>query len=294
VLEIFLSVLVSVWVILGVSYVFYRFEWKGLFVFLPPLLLILFNYTLAADVLNLMNPLFIGAAGGIVVKKNRGFSLYLTAASAISALILTGTYYYLVHVKGIDIMEMSKAEMAGIIAAGGAPDDIKSEINANLDEWLKTAMNLVPFISFFYSVLFASAAWGIIRVFLKRMFPDSAAAGLELFRLNDYIIFVLISGLAAVLIFDSETDTLLHAAGLNVLLAATLLYAVQALGVIKFFLLKKGLPRYLLPLGIAGFLIAGPGAIVFAYIIFSGIGALDMWADFRKLDIVNNNITTKR
>jgi hypothetical protein len=44
------------------------------------------------------------------------------------------------------------------------------------------------------------------------------------------------------------------------------------------------MPIVLLPLLIMTILILGPSIIVFAMIVLIGIGTLDLWADFRKLN----------
>ena len=108
-----------------------------------------------------------------------------------------------------------------------------------------------------------------------------------MFRLNDYFIFVLIAGLAAFrsqLLIDKSNYSVLYSAGLNIALVAALLYFMQALGVVKFFMIKRGVPGYVLPLAAAGMLIHGHvRSRCSCLIMLAGVGALDVWADFRKL-----------
>ena len=98
------------------------------------------------------------------------------------------------------------------------------------------------------------------------------------------MIFVLIASLAAVVFIKDDLSLYAKLAGLNTLLVITVLYFVQALGIIKFFLLKKGLPVIILPMF---FIFLGSLSIMafaFSVFILSGYGALDVWTDFRKLN----------
>jgi len=65
------------------------------------------------------------------------------------------------------------------------------------------------------------------------------------------------------------------------------LYLMQAIGIAKFLLARKGLPRFLLPIGLLAVLFFGVEAALFVSIILASLGALDFWADFRKLEIHN-------
>ncbi len=119
------------------------------------------------------------------------------------------------------------------------------------------------------------------------MVPQATIRGLEFFRLNDFAIFVLIAGWAMYLFVDPTLSRIVSAAGFNIGMVTLTLYFVQALGVIKFMILKKGWSGYLLPALLLGVVFTGPPGMVLAIIILSGLGTLDLWADFRKLQHVD-------
>ena len=70
---------------------------------------------------------------------------------------------------------------------------------------------------------------------------------------------------------------------LNIALGISALYAIQALGIIKFYLIRRGLPVFLLPLLIISIILLGISAFIFAATLLTGVGTLDLWADFRKI-----------
>ena len=86
------------------------------------------------------------------------------------------------------------------------------------------------------------------------------------------------------MLLDSTNYPAITVIALNVALAASALYIIQAFGIIKFFIIKKGMPVFLFPLMIITLLLLGPSIIMFAMIVLIGIGALDLWGDFRKLN----------
>ena len=79
---------------------------------------------------------------------------------------------------------------------------------------------------------------------------------------------------------------------MNIALIASVFYFIQAIGVIKFYILKKGWPTYTLPMMFMMILVLGGGGIVFFSVLLAGFGSLDLWADFRKLNIstIENNV----
>lgn len=283
---------VGIILIVSSSYIFYKYEWKGLLFLLPLILLPIINRESAVDFANLMNPIFTGVIGGITFKKKKSLQFYLLTASVFSALVTALTFYYYLYAQNIDIFAISKSGILESLTKNSAPADIKAEIEAGIDGWMKTFRVLIPFISFFYSVILAGIGWGFIRLFFTKVIKTGEAVGLESFRVNDLFIYVLIAGFATVILSDPAVNELVYYTGMNLLLAAVLVYVIQGFAVIKFLLLKRGLPWQILPLSAGGLLLVGAGAALFSYIIISGLGALDLWADFRSID--KNNISNNR
>ena len=165
---------------------------------------------------------------------------------------------------------------------------LREDLNTSLQiiqdsKWVQFAKDMIPFSAFIYSLMVTSLSFFLMKkVFMKKQ--GIGVRALELFRLNDYFIFSLIAGWGIFLLLDKNRFPAVTAAALNIALAASMLYIIQALGIIKFYIIKKGVPVVLLPLMILTLLILGPSILIFAMIILIGIGTLDLWGDFRKLN----------
>ena len=266
----------------GSAYLYHRLEWKAMAVFAVLIGSVMALTGRVMDLPLVAAPFLLGGVGGYTLKKGKSFEFYLLTTSVALSVLVTGFFYYMAYYQNVDFIGMMRGELVRIMDAGGAPEDIKRQFLAEFDASRGDIIARVPFSSFVNAVVFSGIGYLVMERFLKRMAPVKVGAGLEWFRLNDYFIFVLIAGLAAYLLIDKGEYPVLHSAGLNIALAAALLYFVQALGLIKYFLIQRGLPGYFLPLGLAVMLIAGMWMALFLFIMLAGLGALDVWADFRK------------
>lgn len=267
----------------GSAFMYYRLEWKALLIFAVLITAALVAAGRSFDAPLMIAPFLLGGIGGYTFKKGKSFGFFLLTTSFPLALLFTGFFYFLMIYQNVDFIGMLRGEMVKFMNAAGAPDDIKGQMLSEFDASRGDMIARVPFSSFLNSVALSGLGYAIIRRFFFRVERVSAGPGLESFRLNEYFIFVLIAGLAAYLLIDKSDYPVLHSGGLNVALIAALLYFVQALGLIKYLLLKRGLPGYILPLGLSVVLIMGIWIALFLFVFLAGFGALDVWADFRTM-----------
>jgi hypothetical protein len=267
----------------GSAFMYYRLEWKALLIFAVLITAALVAAGRSFDAPLMIAPFLLGGIGGYTFKKGKSFGFFLLTTSFPLALLFTGFFYFLMIYQNVDFIGMLRGEMVKFMNAAGAPDDIKGQMLSEFDASRGDMIARVPFSSFLNSVALSGLGYAIIRRFFFRVERVSAGPGLESFRLNEYFIFVLIAGLAAYLLIDKSDYPVLHSGGLNVALIAALLYFVQALGLIKYLLLKRGLPGYILPLGLSVVLIMGIWIALFLFVFLAGFGALNVWADFRTM-----------
>jgi hypothetical protein len=267
----------------GSAFMYYRLEWKALLIFAVLITAALVAAGRSFDAPLMIAPFLLGGIGGYTFKKGKSFGFFLLTTSFPLALLFTGFFYFLMIYQNVDFIGMLRGEMVKFMNAAGAPDDIKGQMLSEFDASRGDMIARVPFSSFLNSVALSGLGYAIIKRFFFRIEMVSAGPGLESFRLNEYFIFVLIAGLAAYLLIDKSDYPVLHSGGLNVALIAALLYFVQALGLIKYLLLKRGLPGYILPLGLSVVLIMGIWIALFLFVFLAGFGALDVWADFRTM-----------
>jgi uncharacterized protein YybS (DUF2232 family) len=267
----------------GSAFMYYRLEWKALLIFAVMIAAALIATGRSFDAPLMITPFLLGGIGGYTFKKGKGFGFFMLTTSIPLAVLFTGFFYYLMIYQNVDFIGLLRGEVVRFMEAAGRGHDIKGQMLSEFDASREDIMARVPFSSFLNSVALSGLGYAIIKRFFSRMAQAPAGPGLEAFRLNEYFIFVLIAGLAAYLLIDKSDYPVLHSGGLNVALIAALLYFVQALGLIKYLLLKRGLPGYILPLGLSVILILGIWMALFLFVFLAGVGALDVWADFRTL-----------
>jgi hypothetical protein len=200
--------------------------------------------------------------------------------------LFTANYCGLKHFRNIDLVRESEKQVREIINSSSIAQPEKDAAMSRVDASLATIRDVVPFTYFMNALLGALLCYYILRRLLTRQLnaggrePD----GIELLRFNDYFIFVLIFGWLAVLLADRGRHYAVYVTGLNAALSLSALYLLQALGIVKFYVVKKGLPPFILPLGLAVMVFLGIEVALFVAVILLSVGALDFWADFRRLE----------
>jgi len=247
-------------------------------------------------------PFISGTAGGYCFKKSSGLDFFIAVPAILFAVVFTADFYLMRQVKGYDFIDTGKVEVVKLLEQTRGevekafeqyktPEENRKKLREDLDtslqmiqdrKWVQLAKDMIPFSAFLYSVLVTAFSFLLMKkIFMKNQ--GKLVRSLELFRLNDYFIFSLIAGWGLFIMLDRIQYPAISVVALNIALAASVLYIIQALGIIKFFIIKKGMPVVILPLLILTLLFLGPSIIMFAMIVLIGIGTLDLWGDFRKL-----------
>jgi hypothetical protein len=280
----FLLVFSGIAILLGSAYATYKLGWKGAAFLLPVIALLLVISGVEGSIPVLISPVVIGSVAGETFKKELGLDFFILVSALIITLIYTGNYYYLKQYKNFDIVKKSKTQVVEIIKNSEIPKEKKKQLTENIDTLIAIADDVAPFSFFINSLIFSALGYIMVKILFMRLFGPITAKGLEFFRLNDYAIFMLIGGWLSVLLLDKSEHKILYLAGLNIGLIVSALYLVQALGVVRFLLMKKNKPGHILTLALILTFILSIEAFVFIIILLTGFGTLDLWADFRKLN----------
>ena len=233
----------------------------------------------------LTSAIIIGSLIGILVRGKKSVQFFITIASLTCTIFSYGSFLYVNKVMKIDTISQSKAQWLEIIDASKADPAEKTAFKENMDGALTILRSIMPFNFFLNGLFWSTVIYLFLRIFFKRKIIQKGIQikGIERYRLNDYLIFLLIGSLA-VFIAAGSKNKIVYMVSLNCLLILTTLYIIQALGIVKYFLLKKHLPTSLLPATMLLILLLGIEATVFVSMLLAGCGALDLWADFRKLN----------
>lgn len=250
------------------------------------------NIFSGSESLHIFSAIFIiGASAGYTFNKNKSIQFYLTLTSLVLTAAFSMNYYYLKNYKNIDIISESRDTFTEIVGeSSNISEKEKEELFQKIDESLILIREVIPFSYFLNSVFMSLFAFFFLRVLFLRQNPElmEKIAGIENFKIKDQFIFLLIGGWLTVLLIDSGEYNILYTMGLNTALILSIFYVIQAFGIIKYFLVKKGLPTIILPVSIFIILLIGIEYSLFFMIMLSGFGALDFWADFRKLNEKNS------
>lgn len=291
-LSIVIASLAGIGTITAASLFFYRWSWRSLALIIPLVMPGILLYRLSVEYFPaLVAAAAIGVLAGYSMREKKSFQFYLVSASLAVGMVLSLNYYALKFGKGIDLMEESRTQFMDYISRAEIPEEKKLELRSSFDAAGVLIRALVPFSYFLNGLLFAAIAYAVSRFFLK-VFADRDAGcgrGIEYFRLNDYLIYALIAGWLGVLLVDAVRVSWLHTISLNVALTFSVLYVIQAWGIAKFFIMKKGLSFTLIAAVFVAIVLFFNEALIFILVIMASIGAIDFWADFRKLESAGNS-----
>ena len=234
----------------------------------------------------------IGFIAGYSLRHGKSIQFFLIVSSLTLTVLFSGNFYFLKINKGIDILGKSKEKIVEIVNSSNIPEGERRDFTARLDETLDILEDIIPFAYFLNAITFSLLFFYFIRVIFKKYLKNhgKGVSGIELFRLHDYFIFTLILGWLTVLLVDKREYYIIYIIGLNVALIFSVFYLIQSIGIVSFFLKKKGLPQFLIPLSFFIILLLGLKIVLFLSIILVGIGAIDFWADFRKIGTTHKKL----
>jgi hypothetical protein len=292
---IFISLAVGLFILVGISILFYRKSLNIFYLLLLFLGLFIVNFFSGNDSLHLIITfIIVGASAGYTFRISKKLVYFIFISSLSLTLIFSFNHYYLKNFKNTDLLMNSKETLLGLLKENNISDIEKKQIIQRMDETLDLVKYVVPF-AYFLNAFFLSLA-GLY--FLKYIFRKlninkieennsniALIDGIERFKIKEYLIFVYIAGWFVVLLVDRTKYDYIYITGLNVALVLSCFYLIQAFGIMKYMLAKKNIPFSLLPAAIFAFLFLGMEYFFFILIILSSIGVIDFWVDFRKLQL---------
>ncbi len=231
-------------------------------------------------------PLIFGSFAGYTIKRSLSVQFYIIGSTVTFTIIATGLYYYMMQVLGIDLFDSLMTQMQLLLEKSELAQNEQTEIISSFKSVLVIVREVVPFYFFLQSVIWSTIAFMILRLFYIFVIIKGIVTikGLELFKMNDYTVFLLIAFLAGYIFIKPEISETVNYGALNGLLIILLLYLIQALGIIRHFLIRKNLPLLILPLGIFFTLLFSAVLLPVVSILLAGWGLLDVWTDFRNLN----------
>ncbi len=254
---------------------------------LLPLAAYVFLFNSTADVIALVFvPFAVGSLCGFVFKNNKSMQFYIVVATVIVTSILLANYYYQLLYLKKDVLGMAKEMFSGLpYFKEGSPED-QANFNRVLEQTYDTFKVVYPFIFFINAFFWSMAGFAVNKIVVQFYTKTKITLkGIEFFKLSDYLIFMVITATAIVFFAKDYIPYKAYYVFTNVLLITIFFYFIQSIGIAKFFIKMKKLPFSIIPFTILLALFFGVTVFSFFMIIMTGFGILDLWADFRKLNI---------
>ncbi|MBN2569538.1 MAG: YybS family protein [Deltaproteobacteria bacterium] len=259
---------------------------QGVMVFLSSLVIVMLVLKITGSQLSIFNLVLLGSLGPIlseVLRKN--YSIEKTIACSVSAMFMLGLCFLLYfslssgkapwHIVEAYITELVQTNVDTYARIGTSPEQLDM-IRNNMVQISKVLTELVP--SFF---LVGTSFFVWLNILIGKVlfrskgmwYPDFG--NLSTWKIPDKVVWIVISAGLSILIPFSPIRIL----GVNIVIIMLFAYMMQGLSIINFFFDKKNLPWFLRAIGY--FLIF---VQQFLLIIVIGLGLIDVWVNFRKLD----------
>jgi uncharacterized protein YybS (DUF2232 family) len=226
-----------------------------------------------------------GVTAGIAFREKKSIQFYILVSSFIMGAMFIVVYLVQAYQLGSDPIEKVRELLLAALTGSGMKQVEMDQMKEKIGFTIRVFKVVFPFLFVLQGMFFSFIAFSVMNLAYRLYRREKAEVkGLEFFRLSDYLVFVLIISLAGVVFIKDSISVTARLVSLNVLLVMTLLYFVQALGVLKHFLLKMRVPVIALPILFLILLsIQNEMIIAYSVMVLAACGALDLWADFRKL-----------
>ena len=230
-----------------------------------------------------LSALAIGSITGFAYRSKRSVQFIVLTSVFLVFGIFAADYLYETNYMGASLANEAKTAVQSFLDSGRIDDKQKAEFAEQYKFVMEIMKDLVPFMIFVSALMISFAGFSILDLIFKRILKaENSIKGIENFKVNEWLVFVVIFSIALI-VFDKEGNFYpAKTVGKNILLVMTVVYFIQSLGILKFVLMKKRIPVFIMPLFLLGMAIFSFQVFGFVVMFLAGIGLLDIWADFGK------------
>ena len=230
-----------------------------------------------------LSALAIGSITGFAYRSKRSVQFIVLTSVFLVFGIFAADYLYETNYMGASLANEAETAVQSFLDSGRIDDKQKAEFAEQYKFVMEIMKDLVPFMIFVSALMISFAGFSILDLIFKRILKaENSIKGIENFKVNEWLVFVVIFSIALI-VFDKEANFYpAKTVGKNILLVMTVVYFIQSLGILKFVMMKKRIPVFIMPLFLLGMAIFSFQVFGFVVMFLAGIGLLDIWADFRK------------
>ncbi len=227
--------------------------------------------------------LAIGGITGFAYRAKKSVQFIVLSSVFLVFGIFAADYLYETNYMGASLANEAETAVKSYLNSGNLDDKQKSEFNDQYKFIMEITKDLVPFMIFLSALMISFAGYSILDLIFKRILKaENFVKGIESFKVSEWLVFLVIISIVLVVVDKEGKYYHAKAIGENILLVLAVVYFIQSLGVLKFLLMKKRIPVFIMPLFLLGMAIISFQVFGFVVMFMAGIGLLDIWADFRK------------
>ena len=213
---------------------------------------------------------FVGLIAGLQIERRKSYGQIIAAAA------IPGVLQALLLLVGQEVLPREEVVDQLLGQFEGLEQYPAGEGNS-LREHLLLLMRILPGAMFTFMLFTAVMAYRLSQVaagYLQVALPQALPFGM--WRPWNQLIWVLIAGLALLLLGSGKVEDL----ALNLMAVMAILYAVQGLAVLRFYIRRLGIPG-LVELLFYLILVFTSSVALF---LLAGLGLMDTWFDWRRLE----------
>lgn len=263
--------------------VFKRGKYSALWLLPLSVLMIYFSIGYIDILVINLSALAIGGITGFAYRTKKSVQFIVLSSVFLVFGIFAADYLYETNYMGASLANEAETAVQSFLNSGKLDEKQKAEFVEQYKFVMEIMKDLVPFMIFISALMISFAGFSILDLIFKRILKaENFIKGIESFKISEWLVFLVIISIALV-VFDNEGKFYpAKAVGENILLVLAVVYFIQAMGILKFVLMKKRIPVFIMPLFLFGMAIFSLQVFGFIVMFLAGIGLLDIWADFRK------------
>ena len=230
-----------------------------------------------------LSALAIGGITGFAYRSKKSVQFIVLSSVFLVFGIFAADYLYETNYMGASLANEAETAVQSFLNGGDLDEKQKSEFIEQYKFVMEITKDLIPFMIFLSALMISFVGFSILDLIFKRILKaENFVKGIENFKVSEWLVFLVIVAIALV-VFDNE-GRFYHAKaiGENLLLVLAVVYFLQSFGIIKFMLMRKRIPVFIMPVLLLGMAIFSLQVFGFVVMFMAGIGILDIWADFRK------------
>ncbi|HOF34693.1 MAG TPA: DUF2232 domain-containing protein [Spirochaetota bacterium] len=200
-----------------------------------------------------LSALAIGSITGFAYRSKRSVQFIVLTSVFLVFGIFAADYLYETNYMGASLSNEAETAVQSVLDSGKLDDKQKAKLTEDYKFVMEIMKDSTPFMIFLSALMISFAGFSILDLIFKRiMKAENFIKGIENFKINEWLVFLVIISIGLIVFDNGGKFYPAKTVGKNILLVLTVVYFIQSLGIIKFVLMKKRIPVFIMPLFLLG------------------------------------------